>query len=620
MADFNKYTNYKDNAGISSVVFGANSTVLEVELNEMQEIQKTMLRRTLKSVFGDGITDISKIKYENGTFRIDDDCTILADGYTIKCTGLELDVTAGIGDTNIYLHVWEDITDFTQTLKEEGNQQSTVTVDNYFKDTRGAVETTKRKVLKYTLSTTINPDLYSMPIGILHSNGSITKLIKEVNYGRLCDKVIGLQVHTGIYEKGIIGVEVDLENNIVTRVGDNEFWSAGDDYTNGSTIYGNRKRCIFDGANSLKFYDPTTNTYDGVRESNTLTYELQFMVYQPVFYYKRIPIRLVRQENGNGYHMTKWVDLISSTPREGFTIHPAFVTNGVESDHYLIAENNGNVCWSEPGQTPADGACEHDFDDLGKIEDYPDYTVPVFSSIPGAKPASGTNMTLNLSTLRTMCKNRGAGWCPEDIGIASAEQMLFLIEYATFNVQSTELGNGVTSMPFTGLNDSVPNPLNNTLGNGSGVISTQYMHSNNTNYTVDVPVYRGVKNPFGNIHTFIDGIMLDNSALYWSNSTLDKIETDKKSCGFTYSEDFGYISAFGYSDECDFTYIPTKIDGDSNKPVGDIVNIESGDNHMALCGYWNSNTAAGMFYTLFYAGSDIYTGGRLCWKSGHKTN
>ena len=40
---FDKYTNYKENAGVSSVIFGAEKPVLEVEMNEVQEIQKTRM-------------------------------------------------------------------------------------------------------------------------------------------------------------------------------------------------------------------------------------------------------------------------------------------------------------------------------------------------------------------------------------------------------------------------------------------------------------------------------------------------------------------------------------------------------------------------------------------------
>ena len=74
MASFDVYSNYKDNAGVSGVVFGAEKPVLEVEVNEVQEIQKTMLRRAIKNIMGDGITDLSKVVYEDGAVKIKEGC------------------------------------------------------------------------------------------------------------------------------------------------------------------------------------------------------------------------------------------------------------------------------------------------------------------------------------------------------------------------------------------------------------------------------------------------------------------------------------------------------------------------------------------------------------------
>ena len=141
MADFSKYTNYKSNAGVSGVVFGANSTVLEVELNEMQEIQKIAMRDLIRNIVGNGITDISKLVYEDGKVKILDNCGITADGYHLNCSGLEIAITNG----TVYLQVWEETVDYSGTLKEHGNQQKSTTVANWFKDTRSQVETTKRK-------------------------------------------------------------------------------------------------------------------------------------------------------------------------------------------------------------------------------------------------------------------------------------------------------------------------------------------------------------------------------------------------------------------------------------------------------------------------------------------
>lgn len=56
--DFSKYTNYRNDAGVTGVVFGAESPILEVELNEIQEIQNTRLIQLLrKKYLGGGKTD-----------------------------------------------------------------------------------------------------------------------------------------------------------------------------------------------------------------------------------------------------------------------------------------------------------------------------------------------------------------------------------------------------------------------------------------------------------------------------------------------------------------------------------------------------------------------------------
>ena len=113
MSNFDKYTNYRNDAGVSGVVFGAEKTVLEVELNEMQEISKNMLRDLIKNVIGDGITDISKITYNDGMLNIGE-CCIIVDGILINCSGLSLAVES---DTTAYLQVWEDTEEYSATLQ-----------------------------------------------------------------------------------------------------------------------------------------------------------------------------------------------------------------------------------------------------------------------------------------------------------------------------------------------------------------------------------------------------------------------------------------------------------------------------------------------------------------------
>ena len=632
MASFDKYTNHRDNAGVSGVVFGAEKPLLEVEMNEVQEIQKNMLRRAIKNIIGDGVTDLSKIVYEGGAVKVKEGCALAVDGYMVESTGLSVTASSG----TVYLQVWEDTATYSETLKEEGNQQDSATVTNWFKDNRSDTETSRRKVVKYTLATTTNSARHNLAIAKV-ADGVMTRLCKEISFSNLSNTVIDLQVQLGTLGEGVMGVEVDLDNNSVKRMGDNQYWSAGEDYDK-SSVYGNRRRCnVTDDGKVVAFYGDEAYTETGALTvavgDVAVGTKVQCMVMQPKFYYKRIPVRLEKQVDDTyqvkGYHMTKWIDLISPTAREGFKLHPAFKKGDVELDYYFIGENDGCL-------ESADGA--YDMNDNTVTIGSSPYTGIKFSSIAGAKPASGSskadiskNNALTRDAIRKMCANRGVDWIQEDITIASAEQMLFVVEYATFNIQAVSVfGSGVTNLPWVdNINNSVPNPANTTLGNGSGKITVEYTHSNGTTYNVDVPVYRGVKNPFGNIWKFIDGFLRKHSAssdcneAYWQDGSKDFSDTiaDYIATGFSCATKEGYIKAFGYSEDCDFMYMTSKVGGDSNRPVGDYyyVNISSNNIYIAQLGaVWNDGANSGLFYwNLNNVASRRYCnfGGRLCRKS-----
>ena len=635
MADFSKYTNYDKDAGVSSVVFGAKTGVLEVEMNEIQEVQKTMLRGAISNFLGDGITDLSKITYADGKVKIADQCAFAVGGYLIECTGLSVAITSGTA----YLQVWEETVTSSAELKKGGNQQSSETVSNYFKDARTPAETTRRKVVKYTLATSQKSDALNLAIASV-TGGKMKKLCREVNMAKLNDRVIDLQIQLGTLGDGVMGIEVDLENNSFKRVGDNELWSPGADYDT-SDIYGKRIRVnVTDGGVVVAKFGDEAYTETGaltkqVVGTDGVTYavgtKVQSLVMQPRYYYKRIPLKVVKQSDANtkGFHMMKWIDLISPVMRDGFKLHPAFKKGTDILDYYFIGENDG--CIETNGV--------YDTTDTGTLSSSP-YTGQKFSSIANAKPASGTslsgtgNKNLTRDAVRKLCANRGEGFMQEDITIASSEQMLFLIEYATFNMQSLPtFGEGVTNLPCDNdHNDSVPCPTNTSLGNGSGKIAVQYTHSNGNTYTVYVPVYRGVKNPFGNIWKFIDAFLRKNSAAsdcneaFWQDGSKDFSDNiaDYIACGFSCSTKEGYVKAFGYSEDCDFMYMTSLVGGNSSKPVGDYYWLDMALNiYIAQLGaYWRDGLAAGVLcWSLFYLASARYyaLGGRLCRKSKNVT-
>mgnify|MGYP000949120303 CR=1 FL=1 len=110
---FEKYTNYNPDVGVNQVIASAGKPLLEVELNEIQLIQNEQNKRLIANFFGDGISDITKITFNQGVLSIDAGCYITCNGNIIKCTGLSIDLAEG---ETAYLLVWEEIITYNDEL------------------------------------------------------------------------------------------------------------------------------------------------------------------------------------------------------------------------------------------------------------------------------------------------------------------------------------------------------------------------------------------------------------------------------------------------------------------------------------------------------------------------
>ena len=93
-SNFDKYTDYKPNAGVSTVVFGKNKPVLESEMNELQEITKHSFERIINAFIEDGMSKEGKITYSKGVLTISP-CTVSCKGIIIKNTGLSVPLNNG---------------------------------------------------------------------------------------------------------------------------------------------------------------------------------------------------------------------------------------------------------------------------------------------------------------------------------------------------------------------------------------------------------------------------------------------------------------------------------------------------------------------------------------------
>lgn len=315
----------------------------------------------------------------------------------------------------------------------------------------------------------------------------------------------------------------------------------------------------------------------------------------------------------NGVHMRKGRYYVSPKPKAGFKLHPAFIVDGKEQEVIYRAA-------FEPCIYDVSAGAYLKTDE--QVADFASGTGDKLSSIAGAKPCSGVTQNLTRNNARILAANRGDGWCQDYTISHSATEILMLIEYASFNMQSA-IGAGHTGRTDDGAsNMSELTGATSTLGNKSGAVTVDL----GDDVEIVMVSYRGEENLWGNIWKHEDGI---NVLAQWTHAfyIADNAFADSKDDGSYRLVDFpmvfteGYISAFGYTEEFDFLFITTEVRGNSSLPVGDYnySNVASTGWHIVISGArWDSGANAGPFYRYSYdTPSTRYravSGGRLVYR------
>lgn len=439
---------------------------------------------------------------------------------------------------------------------------------------------------------------------------------EDFNAQEILSGVTDIRAYLGMIEtEDVLGITMDYKNKTCTRIAGAKNLTAGADFDKFS-MYGGRKRCnVSDGGTINAYYGDEGYTEDG---SNG-----QVMVYQPKFYYLVCPLEYDRQETGYGYHLRKANYYISETQRAGFKLHPAFYDkNGNEVDYILMSAYEGCIY-----DTSANAYLKND-------EQVMDASKDKFSSIAGARPATGVSQDLTRPNIEQMAKNRGEGWHSLGIKTASMEQLLMIVEMGMMNLQ-TAIGQGVVNLPWTTGSDTTSSYAGATgstasLGNGTGraTKTTTYEGGKATEYTVDGKTsicYRGVENFLGNIWKFAYGINfyceVGKPFLGYVCKDFNYAESKKtdnyENIGFALPSENGYVSAMGYSTKYDWLFLPSEVKGNSSLPVGDYYyqnNTWDGYRIARLGGRWDDGSVAGGFYWALdggVGGRDRGIGGRL---------
>ena len=428
--------------------------------------------------------------------------------------------------------------------------------------------------------------------------------------------VADLRAYLGLTDDDIVGVQVDYRNKTFKRIAGAVNLTAGADFDRFS-MFGGRRRCnVADDGTIVAWHGDPDYKEDGTMG--------QVMVYQPKFYYLVCPVVYDPIETGIGYHLRKANYYVSEKPRAGFRLHPAFYdANGNEIDYFLTSAYEGSI-WDADGNAY-----------LLQDEQVMNAGGDKFSSISGARPASGSTQGLTRTAIEQMAQNRGANWHGDLIKQVSAEQMLMIIEMGMMNLQ-TAIAQGVVSLPWTTGSDTTSSYAAATgstasLGNGTGRAekTTTYEGGVAKEYTVDGKTsvcWRGKENFWGNIWKFVYGINI------WGNGKMgggqpyicsdfnfaeNKNSGNYEGAGFTATNVAGYISAMGYSTICDWLFIASECTGNSSLPVGDYTYITQNLNgyRIALLGSrWDSGGSAGGFSWALNVGvgtRDRSIGGRL---------
>ena len=427
----------------------------------------------------------------------------------------------------------------------------------------------------------------------------------------LDNKIADLQAFVGYTDSHIYGVEVDFVNKRFTRLA-GAFGKAGGTPFDTIHCFGGRRRCnVTDDGKVVAYYGDAAFTTTGALTQaveiesgrNAGTYavgtKVQVMVEQPKFYYKVVPLELavITEGENMGYHLRKVRYYVCDEPETGFKVHPAFVRNGVVNDFIYLSAFEGSLY---------DVSADAYITDDSQVADFTVSTGDLLCSIANAKPASGLTQNLTRANTRKLAQNRGKGWEQMYAATMSASQMLMLVEYASFNMQSA-IGAGVinkTDDGSTNMAELTGTTIN--LGNASGV-------SANTN-NFNLVSYRGEENFWGNIWQWVDGMNEQNPNPFAAGDRGTLYVADHgfaDGTGAAPYEDTGihpayvawgsYTSAFGYSEGYDWLFIPTETIGNSSLPVGDsFANQNTGWRVAILGGFWNTGAHAGAFALYLY--------------------
>jgi len=398
------------------------------------------------------------------------------------------------------------------------------------------------------------------------------KFILITNFNRIKDS----------YNDLFQGLAWSSEDNEYNRMGSIIDESLGSSPGNAKLpIQSQMKRCLLKNDGTVTDYLDANNSYyldDGITVADSTGADGQWMVEIPKFYY--------RVEYGNDYRY--WA--ISTSKIPGFTLHPAFIKDGVEVDYRYYSAFEGSL-WD---------SSESDMTAKASISSNIYATGDSLCSIPSEWAKTNETWT----EYREAAEIRGDGWRMLDFILNSAVQLLYLVEYGDFDSQST-IGMGRTKLSGgTWEADSYVGKTGLSKNDGNGTNSIDI--GGTSGFLTDYMTYRGIENWYGNIYKMLEGITWDGRwtgteaaqpIYYMNNSSYFKCEGNinmQYLCDANYiGNNDGYIADF----ENIFGFIPASVGSSDLISDSYYQYSESGKNYWRLIRFGghaiNGNSAGG---------------------------
>lgn len=250
-------------------------------------------------------------------------------------------------------------------------------------------------------------------------------------------------------------------------------------YFNSHPIHGNMKRCTLTSAGSA--------TYGTDAKGTGLTLTNDYVMV-------RIPKTYIKFEYSSPY----WRWWISPTPATGFSLHPAFYQRGHSASPVDQVYVGAYTAGANGGTTTTNGASNTLY--------ATSWSGLKLTSKSGVKNLTGSGSSGTMAQFEAAGNAIGTGWGLTNFHTLNLLQLLFYIEFASFDSQS-KLGLGRTNTSNTAA--AINGTYLNQVGQGAGTDIQSLLASNgtygSTSNDYHSVVWRGIENLWGNIWQFVPG-------------------------------------------------------------------------------------------------------------------